>query len=157
MENILDVLTVNRDPSESAENGSIVLDIPNNLLFSPWYAKYPYDDTGYVYILVSHLNPWFSYIGQTTNLSKRFRKHQSGCGSFGTSRPEDQPFAIVGYITGLVHFLLQDKLVGTIVDCSICIAEEANQEASANEEMKKMSFVWMIDRDTLVRCKNQIN
>ena len=35
MENILDVLTVNRDPSELAENGSIVLDIPNNLLFSP--------------------------------------------------------------------------------------------------------------------------
>ena len=152
MENILDVLTVNRYPSELAENGSIVLDIPNNLPFSPRYAEYPSDDTGYVYILASYPNPQFSYIGQTTNLSKRFWKHQSGLGSFGTSRPGDQPFAVAGYITGPVHFsetgymslerqwrqhhdMLQDKSVANIVDCGIHVAEEANQEASANEEM----------------------
>ena len=114
------------------------------------------------------------YIGQTTNLSKRFRKHQSGLGSFGTSRPGDQPFAVAGYITGPVHFsetgymslerqwrqhhdMLQDKSVANIVDCGIHVAEEANQEASANEEMQKISFVRMIDRDTLVRRKSQID
>ena len=53
--------------------------------------------------------------------------------------------------------MLQDKSVANIVGSDICVAEESNQEASANEEMKKISFVWMIDSDTLVRRKSQIN
>ena len=53
--------------------------------------------------------------------------------------------------------MLQEKSVANIVDCGIRVAEEANQEASANEEMEKISFVQMIDRDTLVRRKRQIN
>ena len=37
--------------------------------------------------------------------------------------------------------MFQDKSVADIVDCGIHVAEEANKEASANEEMEKVSFV----------------
>ena len=57
-----------------------------------------------MYLLISLRNRNFTYIGQTENIVQRFRKHQSGRGAVGTERVEDQPFAVAGYITGLVHY-----------------------------------------------------
>ena len=101
MESILDMVTINSDRNREA---------PHTLRFAQHYpfrlcdASLPTDSTGYVYLLHSYSNPNFTYIGQTKNISQRFRQHQSGHGARGTERLEDRPFYVAAYITGLIHY-----------------------------------------------------
>ncbi|MCK5632868.1 GIY-YIG nuclease family protein [bacterium] len=49
----------------------------------------------YIYLLRSKNNPGKTYIGYTTNLNRRFKKHNEG-GSFHTK--ENRPWVLVAYI-----------------------------------------------------------
>ena len=101
MENVLEMLTIN---STGNPEMTYTLDYPTHYPFRLRDATLPSDSTGYIYVLISYRNPHFTYIGQTQNLRQRLRRHNSGHGAYGTSRPEDRPFAIAGYISGLVHY-----------------------------------------------------
>ena len=101
MENVLEMLTIN---STGNPEMAYTLDYPTHYPFRLRDATLPSDSTGYIYVLISYRNPHFTYIGQTQNLRQRLRRHNSGHGAYGTSRPEDRPFAIAGYISGLVHY-----------------------------------------------------
>ena len=101
MENILDMLTINsdRDPSQAP-----VLNYTGDFPFTLRNAFIPSDNTGFVYILFSRPNPNFIYIGKTENLTDRYRQHNAGNGAVGTSLPENLPYILAGYITGLQHY-----------------------------------------------------
>ena len=101
MENILQMVTINSDGPQEMEHS---LNYHTHYPFRMRDATLPSDQTGYVYMLISWANPDFTYIGQTADLRNRLRQHQSGHGARGTSRPEDRPFAIAGYICGLSHY-----------------------------------------------------
>ena len=102
MENILNMVTINSSPESNTD--SYFLDYSRHFPFRLRDALLPSDSTGYVYCLHSLRNPDFTYIGQTENIRQRLREHNSGHGARDTCRFEDAPFAVAGYISGLVGY-----------------------------------------------------
>ena len=166
MENILDMVTINSDGNHAA---------PHTLHYAQYFpfqlcdATLPTDSTGYVYLLVSYSNPNFTYIGQTQNLSQRFRQHQSGHGAVGTERAEDRPFYVAAYITGLIHYNTtkrmalesqwqhyRDQSIGrgdddvfSIIDQGERVVRDQNANAVVNGSPDRINFVRMVTRRQL--------
>ena len=97
MENVLDILTINADHDPFIPRS---IEYRSNYPFDMCHVPIPSDSTGYIYLLVSHRNKDFSYIGETQNFNQRFSNHQSGNGAIGTANPEHRPFHPAGIITG---------------------------------------------------------
>ncbi len=53
-----------------------------------------------VYLIVSTKHPEFSYIGETTSLTERLQKHNSGQGPDATCHFGLLPFAMFAYVVG---------------------------------------------------------
>lgn len=68
--------------------------------FRPMDVMIPQDGGGYCYILLSLQDHSTTYIGQTNNLVRRFRQHNSGHGSMQTSDTNLRPWAILAYVCG---------------------------------------------------------
>jgi len=85
--------------------------LPNLLVFIIIIIVYnrtnPYTtiDSGFVYLLVSMQDPNLSYIGQTSNLSRRLQEHNSGRGAEFTKPHHRRPWAVVAYIYGFADNL----------------------------------------------------
>ena len=57
-------------------------------------------ETGFVYLLLSTKIPIFFYFGETVDIRKRLREHNTGYGPIATSPIERRPFAVYAFITG---------------------------------------------------------
>ena len=101
MENILNMVTIN---SDDAPAYCTTLRHAEHYPFLPRDAPIPNDNTGYVYLLLSHSNPHFSYISQTKNLVQQIGNHKSGNGSFGTADPANCPFILAVFISGIGNY-----------------------------------------------------
>jgi hypothetical protein len=58
------------------------------------------DTSGFVYLLVSLKDRQSTYVGETGNMIKRLREHNSGFGATSTAIPSLRPWALMGYIVG---------------------------------------------------------
>lgn len=72
-------------------------------------APLPSDNTGFVYMLCSMTDKEFTYVGECENLPIRLSQHNSGNGSFGTSKA-DGPFYVAGYICGMKHCTVSKRM-----------------------------------------------
>jgi predicted GIY-YIG superfamily endonuclease len=70
----------------------------------------PTDSNGFVYLLLSFKDHNTTYIGQTKNLTKRIREHNSGIGSLVTANPSLRPWHIIAFITGFGLSEKQERL-----------------------------------------------
>jgi len=77
-----------------------VLDIFQHHPFRPNDVAIAQATGGYVYLLVSTKDTRFVYIGETSNLLKRFDQHHRGVGANITSNPSLKPWGIVAYVCG---------------------------------------------------------
>ena len=107
-------LCLNVMPTINSNDGNIrsqsELNIGRSYPFRVMESTLPSDNTGFIYILVSRSNRRFTYIGQTINLNQRFRDHNTGHGAIGTANPEDRPFAVAAYISGLGKYSKQERM-----------------------------------------------
>ena len=71
----------------------------------------PTDTTGFVYCLVSLRNHDQIYVGETTCLSQRLIKHNSGGGgSISTQDIYNRPWTVAAYICGLSHMKRTERM-----------------------------------------------
>jgi predicted GIY-YIG superfamily endonuclease len=85
----------------TVRNGAVVT--PEAYPFRISDMSLPDDDSGFVYFLVLVRDCGRTYIGQTTSISQRLKKHNSGWGAKGTAEPQYRPYAVAAYICGLSH------------------------------------------------------
>ena len=81
-----------------AESNDIVNIIPQPTTFLPKDAVIPRSPA--VYLIVSTKQPEFAYIGETSNLSRRIREHNTLAGPQVTAQRDLLPFAIHAYVIG---------------------------------------------------------
>ena len=72
----------------------------NETQFLPFNIEIPRHPAGFVYMLVSRSVPNCVYIGETINLRRRLREHNSGLGASFTNVPERRPWAVFCFVTG---------------------------------------------------------
>ena len=63
----------------------------------------PSAKTGYVYMFFSVKDFNRTYVGQTKDIHKRLKQHNSGYGARGTAEKRYQPYALAGYICGMAN------------------------------------------------------
>jgi len=68
--------------------------------YRPVDVEIPYDNSGYSYLLVSLRHPSVTYIGQTNNIRRRLREHNSGYGARQTSDERLRPWALLTFVCG---------------------------------------------------------
>ena len=68
--------------------------------FRPVDVEIPYDNTGYCYLLVSMRQSNVTYIGQTNNIRRRLREHNSGYGATQTRDERLRPWALLTLVCG---------------------------------------------------------
>jgi predicted GIY-YIG superfamily endonuclease len=68
--------------------------------FRPKDVDLPTAGQGVVYILLSCKDNRTTYIGQTMNLKRRIREHNSGYGSSGTCPSELRPWGLLAFVSG---------------------------------------------------------
>ena len=68
--------------------------------YSPVAMQLPENNNGYCYMLLSCKDKKTTYIGQTSNLSRRLREHNSGLGGKQTAPVHLRPWTVVAYVTG---------------------------------------------------------
>ena len=102
MQNILDLVTVNISPDNERGLGitNRTIHQPTNYPFRICDLSLPNCNTGFVYFLMSIKNKNFTYIGQSTCVSRRLRQHNAGYGSNSTTPLPLRPYACMAYITG---------------------------------------------------------
>jgi predicted GIY-YIG superfamily endonuclease len=83
----------------SQENTSVIRPL-RHLPYNVRNTIIPTDSHGFVYLLLSFQDHNTSYIGQTKNLIKRIREHNSGIGALVTANPNLRPWHIIAFITG---------------------------------------------------------
>ena len=84
---------------EHAVLPSIEIDIAQHP-FRPVDVEIPYDNTGYCYLLVSLRETNTTYIGQTNNIRRRLREHNTGYGSVQTTDERLRPWALLTLVCG---------------------------------------------------------
>lgn len=164
LERILNMVTLNRDPD--AMQQPLMYDAPS-YPFSIRDAVLPSDSTGFVYILVSLVDPTFTYIGETQNIVQRLINHQSGHGAIGTATPGLRPFAVAGYICGLGNYtelqrkglennwrIYRDQLQiddpYLIIQQGNRVAQDENAAARARDIHDQVNFVCFAQRSDAV-------
>jgi predicted GIY-YIG superfamily endonuclease len=75
--------------------------------FRPKDVDVPPPGQGVVYVLVSCKDRRTTYIGQTNNLKRRIREHNSGYGSSGTCSPELRPWGLLAFVTGFENGVIE--------------------------------------------------
>ena len=68
--------------------------------FEPYCIEIPRHSVGYVYLLISRVVEHCIYVGETENLRRRLKEHNSGMGASFTNVPERRPWAVFSFITG---------------------------------------------------------
>ena len=68
--------------------------------FQPWNIVLPEQETGFVYLLLSTKRSNSFYIGETVNLRKSLREHNSGYGPDATRPIDRRPWAVYAFVTG---------------------------------------------------------
>jgi len=71
--------------------------------YQPCDIPLPRDVTGFCYLLVSTQNWSTTYIGETSDLHERLKRHNSGLGSKQTSPLHLRPWALVAYVAGFMN------------------------------------------------------
>ncbi len=81
-------------------------ELPNRIVdqtlhpFCPADVEIPSDISGFCYILISLQDMTSTYIGETRNLIRRLREHNSGLGSKQTASQFKRPWALLAYVVG---------------------------------------------------------
>ena len=104
---ILSMVSINADGNTPETH---MLTLPRYHPFLVSCTNLPSCNTGFIYLLASLRNAYFTYIGQTKNILQRLLKHNSGSGADGTSRPEDRPFHVAAYICGLSDLTRSERM-----------------------------------------------
>ena len=94
MEHVLGVLCQGRNEPFNPVDADIMLP------YSPVAMQLPENNNGYCYMLLSCKDKKTTYIGQTSNLSRRLREHNSGLGGKQTAPVHLRPWTVVAYVTG---------------------------------------------------------
>lgn len=94
---LLTQLAQGDESTESASGIEVDLDVHP---FRPVDVELPYDNTGYSYLLVSLRHPNATYIGQTNNIRRRLREHNSGYGAIQTRDSRLRPWALLTLVCG---------------------------------------------------------
>ena len=66
----------------------------------PLPFSFPQPDLGFVYMLVSTTYRTYAYVGETGNINRRLRQHNSGHGSNFTNNPHLRPWRCLVLIHG---------------------------------------------------------
>jgi len=79
------------------------VDMPSHHPCRPIDVGMPQESTGFVYILASthpkHIGKT-TYIGETPDLKKRFKKHLDGTATEQTADPRMRPWVLLAYVSG---------------------------------------------------------
>lgn len=139
-----------------------------HLPWKPLDFELPSDKSGVVYLLVSMKTRTDNYIGETEDLARRLRSHNSGHGSQGSTSVNLRPWSVVAFVMGFDgkrwprrHFErqwkeLRDKYggdgctVGKIVELGEYLANQKNREFGLNLRFvhcMEQSVVDMMDVD----------
>ena len=87
------VNTASNQPSTS-------LNLANLSPFTPRKIELPPGEVGFVYLLVSTKDATSTYVGQTSDLRRRLREHNSGSGSYLTNQIHLRPWGVLCFATG---------------------------------------------------------
>ena len=68
--------------------------------YRPVDVELPSDDSGYAYMLISLRDQSTAYFGQTKNLRRRLKEHNSGFGSKQTTSSSLRPWALMAFVCG---------------------------------------------------------
>jgi hypothetical protein len=68
--------------------------------FMPLYRELPSATCGYVYLLASIANSRKCYVGETDNLKKCLREHNTGYGAEDTRPTELHPWGVFAFVCG---------------------------------------------------------
>jgi len=90
---------LSHDNDQPHASSPIQIDLQNHP-FRPVDVEIPYDNTGYCYLLVSLRHSNVTYIGQTNNIRRRLREHNSGYGAMQTSDERLRPWALLSFVCG---------------------------------------------------------
>ena len=107
VENLLHRLSVN--PSKKPED-IVTLDYTKAYPLRTCDIMLPTDRTGYVYILMSVRDTNRTYVGQSIDLKKRLRQHNSGAGAKGTANRRFRPYCVAGYICRMNNLSKADRV-----------------------------------------------
>ena len=97
MENIIEISTVGQgtEPVYDVRTYNH-RDCPYRLCDMPL----PSCNSGFVYMLVSCKDPYYSYVGETQNISTRLNQHNQGRGAKATTPASLRPYSLFAYVCG---------------------------------------------------------
>jgi len=128
------VNTASNQPSSS-------LNLANLSPFTPRKIELPPGEVGFVYLLVSTKDVTSTYVGQTSDLRRRLREHNSGSGSYLTNQIHLRPWGVLCFATGFSD--LTDKNRAERIDLEEKIHSELftsfnarNRQGSAAEVLE---------------------
>ena len=128
------VNTASNQPSTS-------LNLANLSPFTPRKIELPPGEVGFVYLLVSTKDATSTYVGQTSDLRRRLREHNSGSGSYLTNQIHLRPWGVLCFATGFSD--LTDKNRSERIDLEEKIHSELftsfnarNRQGSAAEVLE---------------------
>jgi len=107
-ESIVENLSVTANDSIARVSRSVV----NVADTFPWRISdqwIPTANSGFVYLLISTLQPEQMYVGTTENLAVRMTQHNRGYGAEGTACPDYLPWAVAAYMTNMAHLTRSER------------------------------------------------
>ena len=84
----------------SANQGDALFDLARVSPFRPRKIELPPGEIGFVYLLESTKDAMSTYVGQTSDLRRRLREHNSGNGSYLTNQHHLRPGGVLCFATG---------------------------------------------------------
>ncbi len=107
-ENIVDNLSISINNSRG--HRAPVLDQASDHPLRVRDMDIPQTNSGFVYMLISTMDPSRVYVGQTKNLAIRLNQHNSGSGSEGTDFYRYMPWSVGAYMTGMGHLSKKQRM-----------------------------------------------
>ena len=84
----------------SANQADAIFNLARVSPYRPRKIELPPGEVGFVYLLVSTKDAMSTYVGQTSDLRRRLREHNSGNGSYLTNQPHLRPWGVLCFATG---------------------------------------------------------
>jgi len=94
----------------SAALDAAMVDIPDVFPWRICHQWIPNTNSGFVYLLISTVDPRQIYVGTTKNLAVRIEQHNRGYGSTGTACPDYLPWAVAAFIGGMSHLSRSERM-----------------------------------------------